>query len=55
MLHDFASYDACFREVMFAYQDRDRWLASAIVNTAKAGFFSSDRSIEDYNRDIWHL
>ncbi|MBE6470389.1 MAG: glycogen/starch/alpha-glucan phosphorylase, partial [Coriobacteriaceae bacterium] len=38
-----------------AYLDRDRWLSSAIVNTAKAGYFSSDRTIEDYNDLIWHL
>ena len=55
VLYDFASYDERFLEVMQAYQDRDRWVTSAIVNTAKAGFFSSDRSIEDYNREIWGL
>lgn len=55
VLHDFASYDARFRDAMRAYQDRDRWVASAVVNTAKAGYFSSDRAIEDYNREIWGL
>ncbi|HAM16353.1 MAG TPA: glycogen phosphorylase [Eggerthellaceae bacterium] len=55
VMHDFASYDACFAETMAAYRDRDRWLKSAVVNTAKAGYFSSDRAIEDYNAQIWHL
>ena len=52
---DFASYDERFMDVMRAYEDRDRWIASAIVNTAKAGYFSSDRAIEDYDDQIWHL
>ena len=55
VLHDFASYDACFADAMKAYADRDRWVSSAVINTAKAGFFSSDRAIEDYNDRIWHL
>ncbi len=37
------------------YEDRDAWNEKALVNIAKAGFFSSDRTIEEYNRDIWHL
>lgn len=52
---DFASYDERFGDVMAAYADRDRWLASAVINTAKAGYFSSDRAIQDYNDQIWHL
>ncbi|MBR0405739.1 MAG: glycogen/starch/alpha-glucan phosphorylase [Eggerthellaceae bacterium] len=55
VLYDFASYDERFFDVIDAYKDRDRWLASAIVNTAKAGFFSSDRAIEDYDAQVWHL
>ena len=55
VLHDFAAYGERFADVMRAYRDRDRWLASAVVNTAKAGYFSSDRAIEDYNSSIWHL
>ncbi|MGT2757658.1 glycogen/starch/alpha-glucan phosphorylase [Streptococcus ovuberis] len=44
------------KETMFKdYEDRDAWLDKVIVNIAKAGFFSSDRTIADYNRDIWHL
>ncbi len=55
VLHDFAAYDACFADCIAAYEDRDRWLKSAVINTAKAGYFSSDRAIEDYNNLIWHL
>ena len=55
VLYDFDAYDKRFFDAIEAYQDRDRWLASAIVNTAKAGYFSSDRAIEDYNEQIWHL
>ncbi|MCR4997001.1 MAG: glycogen/starch/alpha-glucan phosphorylase, partial [Butyrivibrio sp.] len=33
--------------------DRDRWRQMMLVNIAKSGFFSSDRTIEEYNRDIW--
>ena len=55
VLHDFAAYDSRFFDAIDAYQDRDRWLKSAVINTAKAGFFSSDRAIEDYNEQIWHM
>ena len=55
VLHDFAAYAARHRDAVEAYADRDRWVRSAVINTAKAGFFSSDRTIEDYNRAIWHL
>ena len=37
------------------YDDRNKWKRMALVNIAKAGFFSSDRTIAEYNRDIWHL
>ncbi|MQQ47387.1 hypothetical protein GEZ87_09340, partial [Streptococcus mitis] len=44
------------KEQMLAdYEDRDAWLDKVIVNIAKAGFFSSDRTIAQYNEDIWHL
>ena len=55
VLYDFASYDQRFFDAIHAYQDRDRWLASSIINTAKAGFFSSDRAIQDYDEQVWHL
>ena len=37
------------------YEDRKKWQKMMLVNIAKAGFFSSDRTIADYNRDIWKL
>ncbi len=44
------------KDQMFAdYEDRRKWNQMSLVNIAKAGFFSSDRTIADYNRDIWHL
>jgi starch phosphorylase len=42
------------REVGAAYRDYHRWFRSAILNTANVGWFSSDRTIRDYDRDIWH-
>ena len=54
-LLDFQSYcdkkEAAFRE----YEDRVKWSKKMLVNISKAGYFSSDRTIEEYNRDIWKL
>ncbi len=44
------------KEKMFAdYTDRDKWLKMSLVNTAKAGYFSSDRTIDEYAREVWKL
>jgi len=44
------------KDRMFAdYEDREKWKKMMLVNIAKAGFFSSDRTIAEYNRDIWKL
>lgn len=44
------------KERMFAdYEDRDVWLEKVLINIAKAGFFSADRTIAQYNDEIWHL
>ena len=37
------------------YQDKKAWERSCLINIAMSGYFSSDRTIEEYNRDIWHL
>ena len=52
---DFADYVRAQQEAAAAYRDRDRWLRMAILNTANSGRFSSDRTIADYNREIWKL
>ncbi|MBR6381032.1 MAG: glycogen/starch/alpha-glucan phosphorylase [Lachnospiraceae bacterium] len=54
-LIDLEEYIRVKDETFEAYADRDRWKKMMLVNIAKAGFFSSDRTIEEYNRDIWHL
>ena len=55
LLPDFESYLEANGEVKEKYRNKDAWVRSAVMNTAKAGFFSSDRTIDDYNREIWHL
>ena len=50
---DFASYLACQRRVAEAYADQEAWTTMSILNAARCGFFSSDRTIAEYNRDIW--
>ncbi len=52
---DFRSYVLAQQEVARAYQDQDRWTRMSILNVAASGKFSSDRTILDYNREIWHL
>lgn len=54
-LLDFDSYKKAKEQALTAYTDQKEWAKKALVNIAKAGFFSSDRTIEEYNRDIWHL
>ena len=54
-LLDFDSYKETKEKALEAYADRKAWAKMMLVNIAKAGFFSSDRTIEEYNRDIWHL
>jgi starch phosphorylase len=52
---DFASYRDCQRQVGEAYRDRDRWTRMSILNAARTGKFSSDRTIREYCRDIWRV
>ncbi|KXT75844.1 glycogen/starch/alpha-glucan phosphorylase [Streptococcus sp. DD12] len=54
-LLDLEDYIQTKETMLKDYEDRDKWLDKVIVNIAKAGFFSSDRTIEQYNEDIWHL
>ena len=55
ILKDFRSYADAQRRVEEAYRDKDRWARIALLNTASCGKFSSDRTIEEYVRDIWKL
>ena len=55
VLADFESYCAAHDRVDAAFRDKARWAKMAILNTARVGKFSSDRTIKDYNRDIWHV
>lgn len=54
-LLDFKEYVKKKEEALKAYVNRTEWAKKMLVNIAKAGYFSSDRTIEEYNRDIWKL
>lgn len=53
LLADFASYVSCQQRVSEAYVDREQWVRMSILNAARTGKFSSDRSIREYGEDIW--
>jgi len=55
ILKDFRSYAEAQKEVAVAYQDADGWARMALLNTAASGRFTSDRTIEEYVKDIWKL
>ena len=55
ILKDFRSYAEAHTRVNQAYKNKRAWAKMALLNTANAGKFSSDRTIEEYVRDIWHL
>jgi glycogen phosphorylase len=56
IMADYRSYIDCHdRAVEPAWADQDHWTQTSILNTARSGFFSSDRTVRDYNRDIWHV
>lgn len=54
-LLDIKDYIAKKEQMLADYEDRMAWAKKMLINTAKAGFFSSDRIIAEYNRDIWKL
>lgn len=55
VLADYRSYIDCHDQAVGpAWSDQERWTRMSILNTARSGFFSSDRTVRDYCRDIWH-
>ena len=54
-LLDTKEYITTKEKVYAGYEDRKTWNKKALINIAKAGFFSSDRTIAQYNEDIWKL
>jgi starch phosphorylase len=55
VLKDYQAYKQAAFLANEAYKDKSRWARMALVNIAKSGVFSSDRSIQDYANDIWHV
>ena len=55
ILKDFNSYRQAQERANQLYQDKEAWLTKTIYNTQRSGFFSTDRTISEYNKDIWHL
>ena len=55
VLKDFASYCEAHEKIQAAYKDREKWAKMALSNVAHVGKFSSDRTIQEYVDDIWHL
>ena len=53
-LIDFNAYVKAKEQILADYEDQDSWNEKVVQNIAKAGFFSSDRTIAQYNADIWH-
>ena len=54
VLKDFASYIEAQEKINELYKDQKKWLHMSIVNTAKSGFFTTDRTMRQYNDEIWH-
>ena len=54
-LLDARDYASVKERCLADYEDRDAWAGKMLVNVARSGFFSSDRTIREYDRDIWHL
>ncbi len=55
LLQDFTSYDECRQRVIDTWQDQKTWTRMSIMNTASAGKFSSDRTINEYAKDVWRI
>ena len=55
LLADYRSYVECQEEVGQMWSHPERWTRGSILNVARTGWFSSDRAISQYCRDIWHV
>ena len=55
VLADFRTYVDAQQSIAIAWQDTDKWTQMSIMNTACSGFFSADRTMQEYNREIWKL
>jgi starch phosphorylase len=55
LLADYQAYVDCQQRVSHTYSDQNAWTRMSILNTARVGHFSSDRSIREYCRDIWKI
>jgi starch phosphorylase len=55
LLADYASYIECQEAAAQAYQDEERWTRMSILNSARCGFFSSDRTILQYCNETWDV
>jgi starch phosphorylase len=55
VLADYRAYVECQERVAQAYLDQDQWTRKSILNTAKMGKFSSDRTIQEYAQSIWRV
>ena len=54
-LADFKAYKEAQEKINEMYKDQESWNRKCLINIARSGYFSTDRTIEEYNRDIWHL
>ena len=55
VLADLADYDRAQKEVGALWRDQARWQASSVLNSARSGYFSSDRAIREYGETIWKV
>jgi starch phosphorylase len=55
LLADYAAYIECQEQAEQAYLDQERWTRMSILNSARCGFFSSDRAIGQYCKEVWQV
>ena len=55
VMADYTSYAECQRRVSRAYADQEHWSRMSILNAARSGKFSSDRTVHEYCKGIWHV